>query len=278
MKTFLALLTAVGGLGGGLLLVKINGLMEEIGNLERQLGMKASRETVETVSREHADGNAAGVKQRHQLEGRIAQLESALRDAGDKKDAKPSLAFASLREEVDDHSEAIDSLRARLERTGRTNSAINKTADRLLSAVGQASGEDDGERGEGLERLFEFGNLVGKRPEDLTEEERAKREELTARFRDRQVDWTLRGFDRSLEVKLSDDQKQSLGAFIAEENRELSGLRDQGLDREARSARQKEIRARTDQQIGGVLSTEQQESWTKYRSRSGRGRGWDRIR
>ncbi len=279
MKIFLALLTAVGCFGGSFLLIKMNGLTDDIARLEQQLELKASRQSVATAARDNAlRDHEANAQARAKLDTRLAQLESTLRDASRESDAKPALAFASLREEVTEHSEAIDSLRAQLDRSSRTSNALDKTAEQLLSSVGGVRSENGERRGGGFADLMEMGSLMRKKPEDLTEEERARREEMFEQFRDRQVDSTLQRFDRSLEVKLTDDQKQSLGAFLAEENRQLSGLGDEGLDREARAAKQKEVRARTDEQAGGLLSVEQQKSWTKYRTSSRRGRGWERFR
>jgi dsDNA-binding SOS-regulon protein len=279
MKVFLALLTAAGCFGGSFLLIKINGLTDEIAGLEGELKTKASRESVDSATRDIATReNDENARARSKLDSRLAQLESTFRDASRKDDAKPALAFASLRDEVTEHSEAIDDLRDQLEKSSRTSNALDQTASRLLSAVGGSRGENGESGSGGLADLLEMGSLMRKKPEDLTEEERVRRDEMTAKMRDRMVDMTLSGFDRSLDVKLDDNQRESLGAFLAEENRELSGLREQGLDREARAAKQKEVRARTDQQVGGLLSAEQQKSWTKYRSRSSRSRGWDRFR
>jgi hypothetical protein len=69
-------------------------------------------------------------------------------------------------------------------------------------------------------------------------------------------------------VKLTEQQKTSLGQFLADERAALNELRGQELTDEQATAARTDIRTRTDQQAAQFLSPEQYESWTSYRARS----------
>jgi hypothetical protein len=76
-----------------------------------------------------------------------------------------------------------------------------------------------------------------------------------------------------LTTKLSDQQKTELAALLEEERAAQEALRGQEVSDEERQASRDETRARTDERARAVLSAEQAESWTEYRSRSQRGGG-----
>jgi hypothetical protein len=115
---------------------------------------------------------------------------------------------------------------------------------------------------------MEMGALFRKSPDELTEEERARRDEITNQLQQRRDEWSIRRFDRTLEVKLTDQQTGQIQQLLAEERRALEGFRSQDLTEEQRTASRKQIREQTDQRAAGVLMPEQYEAWKAYRSRS----------
>jgi hypothetical protein len=272
VKTFIALVTAVvvagGVVLGGLVYVTITDLETEVSRLEKKVEAESALD----------ETTAAGADQSAklaELESRLARIEEALLsgDAGD--DATSGMDLSEVQIQLASHAKEIEEIRADLEGVRRARGMVDQAADRLL---GEA--QEDGTRRGGLERLSELGALFGRRSEDLTDEERARRDEITAQFQQRVSDWAVRAFDRSLEVKLTDDQKTSLGQFLAQERAALNELRGQELTDEQTTAARTDIRTRTDQQAAQVLSPEQYESWTTYRARSGNRRfgGFGRTR
>jgi hypothetical protein len=93
----------------------------------------------------------------------------------------------------------------------------------------------------------------------------------------RQTEWALRSFDRSLEVKLNDQQKADMQRLLDEERAALDASRGQELSDEERTAARTQVQARTDEGAAAVLSAEQYESWKTYRSRPAREGAFGRI-
>lgn len=173
--------------------------------------------------------------------------------------------LATIQATLQTQGEEIAEIRKDLEGVRGMRGALDTTADRVLSAVGQEPEAGGG----GLAGLMEMGALFRKSPEELTEEEKARRDEITSQLARRRDEWAVRAFDRSLEVKLTDDQKASIQQLLAEESSALEAARGQESSEEERAAARAQIREQTDQRAAGVLTTDQYESWKTYRSRSG---------
>ena len=99
---------------------------------------------------------------------------------------------------------------------------------------------------------------------------------MTKQFQGQRDDWTIRGFDRSLELKLDDGQKDTLKQFLAQERASLDELKGQELEKEALATSQKQIKVNTDARVETILTADQNTSWGKYRSQSRSSRGFGR--
>ncbi len=259
MKVAIAVIVAGGLLASSVLWYRVSSVAEEMAELETSVLESSASEASSDVD---------------PYEARWAELDRRLEQIERKAASAPAVAsndvtdsaIADVRDQLATNATEIAALRADLDSARKVRGFLDQTADRVLAAAGEEGGEEtDGRRG-GMARLAEIGSLFGKRPEDMTDEELQKRADLTAQFRQRQTDWLIRGFDRSLEVRLTEDQKTLMGDLLAEENASMDELRQQDLDDEQRSTARAEIRKRTDDAATEVLGTDQHEAWTKYRA------------
>lgn len=271
MKVFVAMLAAAGFMVAAYVLYALGTLRGDQANLDGRV--KAALNAVEDLagSRPTAEDAARW----DAMDSRLAHIEESLRATpaedrvGDDEAAGADLA--TIQTTLLSLGEEIAEIRSDLEGVRRVRGALDSTADRLLGAVGQDAGAAEGGQGGGMERLMELGSLFQRREEDLTPEERARRDEITNQLRTRQSEWALQMFDRSLEVKLNEQQKADLQQLLDEERTAIAASRTPDMTAEERTAARRQAEAQTDQKAAAVLSTEQYESWKTYRARSGGG-------
>ena len=205
----------------------------------------------------------AGLKK---LQDRLIALELS-----DEKNAEaaasaeaPAAGLSEIQVQLAAHDKDIAQLKKDIKGSGQISSRLDEAADRFLGGGTDANGE----RQNGLNRLSELRTLFSGDAGELTPEQQQRREELTKQFQGQRDDWTIRGFDRTLELKLDDGQKDTLKQFLAQERTSLDELKGQELEKEALEASQKQVRANTDARIETILTADQNTSWGEYRTRS----------
>ena len=264
MKVVIASIAAVGLVFGGILFVQVNQLSDQVESLNDELSETSSALNVARDSSEDEKQNA-GLKA---LTDRLTRLEESQGTAASAE--APAVDLSGVEAQLAVHDTDIAQLKKDLKGSSRIGSAFDDAADRFL---GTASGETEGgERQSGLGRLSELRTLFSGDSSELTEEQKQRRAELTKQFQGQRLDWTVRGFDRDLEQKLDDGQKETLKDFLAQEQTSLDELKDQELDKDAREVAQKQIRANTDARVETILTGDQNAAWGKSRSRSSRSR------
>ncbi|MFP6631869.1 MAG: hypothetical protein VCD16_04490, partial [Planctomycetota bacterium] len=206
-----------------------------------------------------------GIKE---LGDRLTLLEVSKEDT-DVAPAAPAGDLSEIQAQLAVHDKDI----AQLKNDLKGSSQISSIADSFL---GGGSRDANGERESGLNRLSELRTLFSGDAGELTEEQQQRRDELTKQFRGQRDDWTIRGFDRSLELKLDDGQKDTLKQFLAQERASLDELKGQELEKEALTASQKQIKVNTDARVETILTADQNTSWGKYRSQSRSSRSFGR--
>ena len=197
------------------------------------------------------------------LEARLTRLESAVaaqRVSNDTPDAAAGGESAELQSKLTAQAEELAALREDVEALKQVRDRFDESANRLMSAFG-ADSED---AGGGMGRLSEAISLFRRRQEDLTPEEQARREEITAGFRQRMINRVVDGFDRGLETKLTDEQKTKVQAAV---EKLTEGMREQYSalreieDRAKRTAKMRELSDELDgklrEQLRGVVEREQ---------------------
>jgi hypothetical protein len=261
MKVFVSMVTAVGFLFAVYVAFEISSLRDDCNKLS------AGVESATFVTQELAAARQKeeGPARWDDLNTRLTRLEEQLSAPVSDEGSPDEAALATIRSTLEAQGEEIAALRKDLAGVRRVRGALDETADRVLGAVGQEGETREG----GLERLMEMGALFRKSPDELTEEELARRDEIATQLRRRRDEWAIRAFDRRLEVKLDDQQKEAMQQLLADEATALEAYRNQELTDEQKSEGRKQIREQTDQRAAGVLSAEQYESWKGYRSRSG---------
>jgi len=269
MKVFVAMLAAGGFIVAAYVIYGIGTLKSDYEKLDgRVRAVAASAEDASSTRKSEED------LKWDSLELRLARIEEKLDAAPATGAASEGPDLATIEATVVSQGAEIAEIRKDLEGLRRVRGALDRTADRVLSAVGEDAGSAEAGQGGGLDRLMELGSLFQKRPEDLTEEERARRDEITTQLRQRQSEWAIRSFERSLETKLNDQQRADIQGILEEERAALETTRGQNLTDEERTAARKQVEAQTDQKAAGVLSADQYESWKTYRSRSSGGRAF----
>ena len=270
MKALIASIVAVGVLAGGYLVLKVSDLSDQVTSLNDQLGTTQLALNSLEGSNEDKKQNA-GLKE---LGERLTLLEVSKNDAdASAPAAAPAASLSEVQAQLAVHDKDIAQLKKDLKGSSQVSSRLDEVADRFL---GGGSRDSNGEREGGLNRLSELRTLFSGDSNELTPEQQQRREELTKQFQGQRDDWTIRGFDRSLELKLDDGQKDTLKQFLAQERTALDGLKGQELEKEALSASQKQIKANTDTRVETILTADQNTSWGKYRSESRSSRGFGR--
>ena len=270
MKALIASIVAVGVLAGGYLVLKVSDLSDQVTSLNDQLGTTQLALNSLEGSNEDKKQNA-GLKE---LGERLTLLEVSKNDADASAPAEaPAAGLSEIQAQLAVHDKDIAQLKKNLTGSSEISSRLDEAADRFLGGGGRNS---NGERESGLNRLSELRTLFSGDSNELTPEQQQRREELTKQFQGQRDDWTIRGFDRSLELKLDDGQKDTLKQFLAQERTALDGLKGQELEKEALSASQKQIKANTDARVETILTADQNTSWGKYRSQSRSSRGFGR--
>ena len=270
MKALIASIVAVGVLAGGYLVLKVSDLSDQVTSLNDQLGTTQLALNSLEGSNEDKKQNA-GLKE---LGERLTLLEVSKNDADASAPAEaPAAGLSEIQAQLAVHDKDIAQLKKNLTGSSEISSRLDEAADRFLGGGGRNS---NGERESGLNRLSELRTLFSGDSNELTPEQQQRREELTKQFQGQRDDWTIRGFDRSLELKLDDGQKDTLKQFLAQERTALDGLKGQELDKEALSTSQKQIKANTDTRVETILTADQNTSWGKYRSESRSSRGFGR--
>ena len=270
MKALIASIVAVGVLAGGYLVLKVSDLSDQVTSLNDQLGTTQLALNSLEGSNEDKKQNA-GLKE---LGERLTLLEVSKNDADASAPAEaPAAGLSEIQAQLAVHDKDIAQLKKNLTGSSEISSRLDEAADRFLGGGGRNS---NGERESGLNRLSELRTLFSGDSNELTPEQQQRREELTKQFQGQRDDWTIRGFDRSLELKLDDGQKDTLKQFLAQERTALDGLKGQELDKEALSTSQKQIKANTDTRVETILTADQNTSWGKYRSQSRSSRGFGR--
>ena len=273
MNSIIAAIIAVGLLFGGFLLVRNYGLSEKVEILsvelmETQSALGKLRESSED-GRQDLDLKA--------LADRMTRIEeSAKKTRTAALAATASVDLTDIETQLDAHDEDIAQLKKDVKGSRQIGSAFDRVADRFLGGSDGESG--DGERQSGLSRMLKARALFGKPDEELTEDERREKAELVQQTQRRRVEWTVSRFDRNLEFKLDDGQRDTLKDFLVEEKTALADLKGQEFDKETLEASQKQIKANTDARVGTILTDDQNASWVKYRSRSRSLRSFDRGR
>jgi hypothetical protein len=267
MKVIIALIVAAGALSGGYLLVQVGQLNDQVATLNYDLQTAQSALTTLGDSNDDKKQNT-GIKE---LGDRLTLLEVSKEDT-DVSAAAPAGDLSEIQAQLAVHDKDIAQLKNDLKGSGQISSRLDEAANRFLGAAG---GENDEARS-GLNRLSELRTLFSGDSGELTEEQQQRRAELTKQFQGQRDDWTIRGFDRSLELKLDDGQKDTLKEFLAQERASLDELKGQELEKEALAASQKQIKANTDVRIETILTADQNTSWGKYRSQSRSSRGFGR--
>ena len=264
MKVIIALIVAAGALSGGYLLVQIGQLNDQVATLNNELSTAQSALNTLGDSNDDKKQNT-GIKE---LGDRLTLLEVSKEDA-DVAPAAPAGDLSEIQAQLAVHDKDI----AQLKKDLKGSSQISSIADSFL---GGGSRDANGERESGLNRLSELRTLFSGDAGELTEEQQQRRDELTKQFQGQRDDWTIRGFDRSLELKLDDGQKDTLKQFLAQERASLDELKGQELEKEALTASQKQIKVNTDARVETILTADQNTSWGKYRSQSRSSRGFGR--
>ena len=264
MKVIIALIVAAGALSGGYLLVQIGQLNDQVATLNNELSTAQS--ALNTLGDSNDDKKQdAGIKE---LGDRLTLLEVSKEDT-DVAPTAPAGDLSEVQAQLAVHDKDI----AQLKKDLKGSSQISSIADSFL---GGGSRDANGERESGLNRLSELRTLFSGDSNELTPEQQQRREELTKQFQGQRDDWTIRGFDRSLELKLDDGQKDTLKQFLAQERASLDELKGQELEKEALAASQKQIKVNTDARVETILTADQNTSWGKYRSQSRSSRGFGR--
>ena len=267
MKVAIASIAAVGLVFGGVLLVRVNHLSDQVESLNAELSETSSALNTARDSSEDEKQNA-GLKA---LTDRLTRLEESQDTAAAAAPAETSAVdLSGVEAQLAVHDTDIAQLKKDLKGSSRIGSAFDDAADRFLGAAGGET--EGGERQSGLSRLSELRTLFSGDSSELTEEQKQRRAEFTKQFQGQRLDWTVRGFDRDLEQKLDDGQKDTLREFLTQEQTSLDELRDQELEGDAREAAQKQIRANTDARVETILTGDQNAAWGKSRSRSSRSR------
>ena len=270
MKALIASIVAVGVLAGGYIVLKVSDLSDQVTSLNDQLGTTQLALNSLEGSNEDKKQNA-GLKE---LGERLTLLEVSKNDAdASVPAAAPAAGLSEIQAQLAVHDKDIAQLKKNLTGSSEISSRLDEAADRFLGGGGRNS---NGERESGLNRLSELRTLFSGDSNELTPEQQQRREELTKQFQGQRDDWTIRGFDRSLELKLDDGQKDTLKQFLAQERTALDELKGQELEKEALSASQKEIKANTDTRVETILTADQNTSWGEYRTRSSRSRSFGR--
>ena len=264
MKVIIALIVAAGALSGGYLLVQIGQLNDQVATLNNELSTAQSALNTLGDSNDDKKQNT-GIKE---LGDRLTLLEVSKADT-DVSAAAPAGDLSEIQAQLAVHDKDI----AQLKKDLKGSSQISSIADSFL---GGGSRDANGERESGLNRLSELRTLFSGDSNELTPEQQQRREELTKQFQGQRDDWTIRGFDRSLELKLDDGQKDTLKQFLAQERTALDELKGQELEKEALEASQKQVKASTDARIETILTADQNTSWGEYRTRSSRSRSFGR--
>ena len=270
MNIIIAAIAAVGLLVGGFLYVGNLELSKKVEELSAELGgaQSALSQLRESNKDELQDGELKA------LSDELTRMKEASEKASSAAPASETADLSALEARLATHDKDIAQLKKDLKGSSQISSAFDQAADRFLGASGGEGGNS--ERPSGLGRLSELRTLFSGDAGELTEEQKQRRAEFTKQFQGQRVDWTVRGFDRSLELKLDDGQKDTLKDYLAQEQTALDGLRGEELDRDALSASQKEIKANTDARVEAILTADQNASWGEYRSRSSRSRSFGR--
>ena len=268
MKVVIASIAAVGLVFGGVLFIQVNQLSDQVESLNAELSETSSALNTARDSSEDEKQNA-GLKA---LTDRLTRLEESQDTTGAAAPAETSAVvdLSGVEAQLVAHDKDIAQLKKDLKGSSRIGSAFDDAADRFLGAAGGET--EGGERQSGLSRLSELRTLFSGDSSELTEEQKQRRAEFTKQFQGQRLDWTVRGFDRDLEQKLDDGQKDTLREFLTQEQTSLDELRDQELEGDAREAAQKQIKANTDARVETILTGDQNAAWGKSRSRSSRSR------
>ncbi|MFP6739854.1 MAG: hypothetical protein VCD34_14070 [Planctomycetota bacterium] len=264
MNIAIAAIATVGVLFGGFLYM---------GNLELSDQVEGLRTELDSAQTDLAKARASENKDKFQ-DDEIKALRNDLagvRDASEKasSSAGAEVDLSALEAQLAAHDKEI----AQLKKDLKGSSGLGQVADRFLGGGGTGA---DGEGQNGLGRLSELRTLFSGDAGELTPEQQKRREEFTKQFQGQRDDWTIRGFDRSLELKLDDGQKDTLKQFLAQERTSLDELKGQELEKEALEASQKQVKAGTDARIETILTADQNTSWGEYRTRSSRSRSFGR--
>ncbi len=264
MNIAIAAIATVGVLFGGFLY---------IGNLELSDQVEGLRTELDAAQADLAKARASENKDKFQddeikvlrndLAGMRTASEKASSSAGEEVD------LSALEAQLAAHDKEI----AQLKKDLKGSTQVSSVFDQVLGGRGTGT---DGEGQNGLNRLSELRTLFSGDSGELTPEQQKRREELTKQFQGQRDDWTIRGFDRSLELKLDDGQKDTLKQFLAQERTALDELKGQELEKEALEASQKQLKANTDARIETILTADQNTSWGEYRTRSSRSRSFGR--
>ena len=262
MNIAIAAIAAVGVLFGGFLYM---------GNLELSDQVEGLRTELDSAQADLAKARASENKDKFQ-DDEIKALKNDLAGisaASEKASPAAEVDLSALEAQLAAHDKEI----AQLKKDLKGSSGLGQVADRFLGGGGTGA---DGEGQNGLGRLSELRTLFSGDAGELTPEQQKRREEFTKQFQGQRDDWTIRGFDRSLELKLDDGQKDTLKQFLAQERTSLDELKGQELEKEALEASQKQVKASTDARIETILTADQNTSWGEYRTRSSRSRSFGR--
>ena len=268
MNIAIAAIATVGVLFGGFLYM---------GNLDLRDQVEILRTELDSAQADLAKARASENKDKFQ-DDEIKALKKDLALVGDAAQktspaADSALDLSQIEAQLAAHDKEIAQLKKDLKGSAQVSSALDQAADRFLGGGGTGA---NGERSSGINRLSELRTLFSGDAGELTPEQQQRREELTKQFRSQRDDWTIRGFDRTLELKLDDGQKDTLKQYLAQERTALDELRGQELEKEALAASQKQIKADTDARIETILTADQNASWGEYRTRSSRSRSFGR--
>ncbi len=266
MNIAIAAIATVGVLFGGFLYM---------GNLELSDQVEGLRTELDSAQADLAKARASEKKDKFQ-DDEIKALKNDLAGisaASEKASPAAEVDLSALEVQLAAHDKEIAQLKKDLKGSAQVNSAFGQAADRFLGGGGTGA---DCEGQNGLGRLSELRTLFSGDSGELTPEQQKRREELTKQFQGQRDDWTIRGFDRSLELKLDDGQKDTLKEFLAQERTSLDELKGQELEKEALEASQKQVKANTDARIETILTADQNTSWGEYRTRSSRSRSFGR--
>ena len=264
MNIAIAAIATVGVLFGGFLYMGTLELSDQVEGLRTELD-SAQADLAKARASENKDKfQDDEIKVlRNDLAGMRTASEKASSSAGEEVD------LSALEAQLAAHDKEI----AQLKKDLKGSTQVSSVFDQGLGGRGTGA---DGEGQNGLSRLSELRTLFSGDSGELTPEQQKRREELTKQFQGQRDDWTIRGFDRSLELKLDDGQKDTLKQFLAQERTALDELKGQELEKEALEASQKQLKANTDARIETILTADQNTSWGEYRTRSSRSRSFGR--